>query len=298
VFHAGSLVGPFADVASTHGQRRGARVTREASGSVEATAKLTQQGRYPDVLAVADVRLLRDRVLPSLGNWLVVFATNAMAIMHRPEAHGGAEISTENWWEVLAREDVRIGHADPALDPGGYRAVLTLQLGAIPFEGDRLYDGATVERLRRNATVAAASEHSLGIPLESGDVDYVLTYRSLAEQSDFPVVRLQPQVDLSAFSAAHAAHYAAASVSTDSGTFTGAPIAYAMTVPSRAGSPDAGARFVDAVLSDGGQRALRDHGFTPIDPVVNSDGRDAVPDAVGERATASESLGPLRLDGT
>ncbi|MFB6081128.1 MAG: extracellular solute-binding protein [Haloferacaceae archaeon] len=296
IFHAGSLAPPFGAAEPTFEKKYGVDVTREAKGSVASTQKITQQDRTADVLGVSDFRLIRDRVLPDYGDWYAVFTTNAMSIQYRKDSPGADEISTDNWWEVLTRDGVTVGHSDPAVDPGGYRAVMTQQLGKIAFDGERLYDDATYRKLRKNSTVPTGTEVNLQGQLQSGELDYVFYYQSISKTSGMPYVDLQPEVDLSKATSAYAEHYAKANVETDSGTFTGAPIAYGMTVPSVAEAPGRGAQWVEYFATDPGRSILEEKGLVPVDPIVVPKGdTDAIPDRVMAVASAKGALGPLDL---
>ncbi|WP_255150926.1 extracellular solute-binding protein [Halorarius halobius] len=297
IFHAGSLAPPFSSAEPDFEDETGIDVTREAKGSVASTKKITQQGKSADVLGVSDFRLIRDRVVPDYGEWYAVFTTNAMSIQYREDSPGADDIEQGNWWEVLARDDVTIGHSDPAVDPGGYRAVMSQQLGAVEFDGSKLYDQSTYEKLRENSTVPTGTETNLEGQLKSGKLDYVFYYQSISSSSDLPYVDLQSQVDLSKATSTYAKHYAKAEVETSSGTFVGAPIAYGITVPGVANNPEAGAKWVEYFASDPGRQVLKEKGLQPVEPVVvPSGGEDAVPDRVMEHAEAKGSLGPLRLD--
>jgi len=296
IFHAGSLAPPFSEAEPQFEDEYGVDVTREAKGSVASTQKITQQGRSADVLGVSDFRLIRNRILPDYGDWYTIFTTNAMSIQYREDSPGADDISKDNWWEVLTRDDVTIGHSDPAVDPGGYRAVMTQQLGKIEFDGSRLYDDATYQKLRENSTVPTGTETNLEGQLESGELDYVFYYQSISSTADKPFVDLQPEVDLSKANSAYAKHYAKAEVETGSGTFTGAPIAYGMTVPGVAEAPGRGAQWVEFFATEPGREVLRNKGLQPVDPiVVPKSGEDAVPDGVMEVANAQDNLGPLEL---
>ena len=296
IFHAGSLAPPFSEAEPGFEDETDIDVTREPKGSVASTKKITQQGRQAEVLGVSDYRLIRDRVVPDYGEWYAVFTTNAMSIQYREDSPGADDISEDNWWEVLSRDDVTIGHSDPAVDPGGYRAVMAQQLGAIEFDGEKLYDDATYQKLRENSVVPTGTETNLEGQLESGELDYVMYYQSISSSADKPWINLQPEVDLSKATSTYAKHYAKAEVETDSGTFVGAPIAYGMTVPSVAESPELGAQWVEYFASEPGRNALEEKGLQPVSPVVvPASGEDAVPDRVMEHAEAKESLGPLEL---
>lgn len=296
VFHAGSLSPPFARLESTFEAERDVAVSREARGSVRSTQKVTAEGRRADVLGVADYRLLRDRLLPEFGSWYAVVASNAMTIHYTPDSTGADDLARDAWWEVLSRQGVRIGHSDPAADPSGYRAVMCQQLGAVPFEGEALYGEETYRALRANSRVTTDTETNLVGQLRSGKLDYAFSYRSMGETADVEVLDLQPAVDLSRTTPAYAAHYAKASVETASGTFTGAPVAYGVTVPDVARSPALGTEWVAHVCGERGRETLRATGFEPIRPaVVPRRLAGAVPDRLEDRVRTTPSLGPLEL---
>ncbi|MFB6085616.1 MAG: substrate-binding domain-containing protein [Halodesulfurarchaeum sp.] len=296
IFHAGSLAPPFSAAEPKFEEKTGIQVTREPKGSVASTKKITQQGRKADVLGVSDFRLIRDRVLPKYGNWYSIFATNAMSIQYHEDSKGADDISKDNWGEVLSRDGVTIGHADPAVDPGGYRAVMSQQLGKIPFNGEQLYDDATYQKLRENSVVPTGTETKLEGQLKSGKLDYAIYYQSISSTTDMPWIDLQPAVDLSKATTEYAKHYAKAKVETDSGTFTGAPIAYGLTVPSVAASPELGARWVEYFATKPGKQILKNKGLQPVSPfVVPESATDAVPDRVMKQATSKKNLGPLEL---
>ena len=296
IFHAGSLAAAFSEAEPTFEEEYGVDVNREPKGSVASTQKITQQGRRASVLGVSDFRLIRDRIVPDYGDWYSIFTTNSMSIQYREDSPGADEITKDNWWEVLSRDDVTIGHSDPAVDPGGYRAVMTQQLGAEEFEGSALYDQSTYERLRENSTVPTGTETKLKGQLESGALDYAFYYQSISSTADMPYISLQSQVDLSQATSKYAEHYAKAEVETGSGTFTGAPIAYGMTVPNVAPNPEAGAAWIEYFGSDAGRSVLEELGLVPVDPiVVPQSGQDAVPDRVMNVASAKSNLGPLEL---
>jgi len=296
IFHAGSLAPPFGEAEPAFEDEYGVDVNREAKGSVASTQKITQQGRSADVLGVSDFRLIRNRILPDYGDWYAIFTTNSMSIQYRQDSPGADDISKDNWWEVLTRDDVTIGHSDPAVDPGGYRAVMTQQLGKEEFNGERLYDDSTYQALRDNSVVPTGTETNLEGQLESGELDYVMYYQSISSTSGKPFIDLQQEVDLSQATSEYAEHYAKAEVETGSGTFTGAPIAYGITVPSVAEAPGRGAQWIEYFATDAGRSVLESQGLVPVDPiVVPASGEDAVPDRVMDVASAQSNLGPLEL---
>ena len=296
VFHAGSLSPPFSRMEKRFENQHDVQVNREAKGSVGSTKKITEQGRKADVLGVSDFRLLRDMLLPKFGNWYSIFATNAMTLAYTEQSAGAGEIGPDNWWEILLRDDVSFAHADPAVDPNGYRSVMSMELGSVPFQGSKLYDRTTFESLKGKAKVPAATESELLGQLQAGKLDYAWEYQSAGATHDVQTVDLTPAIDLSKATQKYAEHYAKAEVQAGGQTFTGAPIAYGVTVPSVSESPEWGARWVQQTITKPGQTILRDTGFEPVEPaVVPKEAQNQVPKRVVKHAEAKSSLGPLQL---
>lgn len=297
VFHAGSLAPPMEEAATQFENETGIRVNREAQGSVASTQKITQQGRSADVLGVADYRLLRDGVLPEFGSWYSMFARNEMTIAYTEGSTGASEVGPENWWDILAREDVRFAHSDPAADPNGYRSVMAMMLGTMDFRGRSLYGEDVYATLREQELVPTGTETALLGQLQAGALDYAWEYASIEATEDVQTVDLQPRIDLSRSTPAFAQFYANADVEAGGKTYVGAPIAYGITIPNVATAPRAGQRFVEFVLGQGGDRIMDETGFTPIDPaIVPRSAQQAVPQAIIANAELRRSLGPLELD--
>ena len=296
VFHAGSLAPPFTAAEEELEVEADVQINREAKGSVGSTKKITEQGRSADVLGVSDYRLIRDMVLPDFGAWYAIFATNAMTITYTDGSTGADEIGPDNWWEVLARDDVKFAHSDPAVDPNGYRTEMTMQLGAVAFEGETLYDQSTVDALIEQSIIPSGTETDLIGQLQSGALDYAWNYQSAGASYDVQTIDLQASVDLSQATAKYAEHYAEAEVEAGGNTYTGAPIAYGIAVPSVAENPEAGAAWVEHMITESGRGIMSDNGFEPVTPaVVPASAEGEVTANVMAHAEAKSSLGPLSL---
>jgi molybdate/tungstate transport system substrate-binding protein len=296
IFHAGSLAAPFEAGQSQVEDEYGVSVNREAKGSVDSTRKITEKGRAADVLGVSDFRLIRDMVMGEYGDWYGVFATNAMTVAYTDQSKYADEFGTDTWFDVLSRDDVSVAHSDPAADPNGYRSVMAMQLGAVEFEGERLYDESTRDALIDNAKITSGTETDLLGQLSSGELDYAWEYTSAGASHDVQTIDMPPHVNLAKATDTYAEHYAKAEVNAGGNTFTGAPIAYGITVPSVAENAEGGTNWVEFFASEPGQQVLTDNGFSVVSPiVVPESGESAVPDAVMENATAKSSIGPMGL---
>src|ERR1700675_1457601 len=125
VFNAGSLARPFSELLKAFKAKYPDVVlAQENSGSLEAARKLTDLGKTPDVLGVADYGVIPKLLIPAHTNWYATFARNAMVLIHTDQSVGAREINGRNWWQVLLRPGGRSGHSDPALDPNGYRTLM------------------------------------------------------------------------------------------------------------------------------------------------------------------------------
>lgn len=270
VFNAGSLAAPFRELLQAFAARHpGLRVQQESSGSLEAARKLTELGKIPDVLGVADYLVIPKLLVPGHATWYIAFARNAMVLIHNRRSIGADEITTENWPQVLLRPGVRTGRSDPALDPNGYRTLLVLQLAEAhlrqPGLAGRLR-AAMPDRWMR------PKEADLVALVQAGELDYAWSYRSIAVTLRLPFVALAPEVDLS--DPGREAWYARAAVrlpgarlaAADSITVPGEPIVYALTIPTRAEHRAAAEAFVRFVLSPEGRAIVERNGLTPLNP--------------------------------
>lgn len=277
VFNAGSLAYPFRELLSAFGRAHpGVTPRQESSGSLEAARKLTELGKIPDVLAVADYNVVGKLLMPEYATWYVTFASNAMVLAYSDRSAGGGEISGENWWRILLRPEIRWGSSDPALDPNGYRTLMVMQLAerhyGEPGLGRRLADALDSRFVRPNEA------QLLGL-VQAGELDYAWSYRSLAQTAGLRWVDLPPAIDLS--DASRAGEYAAALVrlppgqrtSADSVEFRGEPIVYALTIPRGAPHPETAQAFARFVLSPAGREILVKAGFRLLEqPLVTGSG--------------------------
>ncbi len=135
VYNAGSLAVPFKLLLDAFTRRYpDVRVQQEHSGSLAAVRKLTELDRIPDVLALADVALFPALLQPEYTSWHAVFARNSMVLAVSPLVPPNDRGTADNWPDVLLDESVRWGHADPAVDPAGYRTFMVFDLAERHYE--------------------------------------------------------------------------------------------------------------------------------------------------------------------
>jgi molybdate/tungstate transport system substrate-binding protein len=269
VFNAGSLAQPMRDLLAGFGETRPGLVpAQEISGSLEAARKLTELGKIPDVIAVADYQVIDRLLRPQYATWQVAFARNAMVLAYTDRSAGAEEIGADNWHEVLQRPGMRVGRSDPALDPAGYRALMAVQLAEIHYSQPGL---AARLAAAMPARFVRPKEADLTALLQAGELDYAWTYRSIATATGLRFVELPREIDLS--DPTMAARYQAAAVTVpgpqrtgrDSLTLKGEPIVYALTIPTGAPNPATAAEFVRYLLGPPGRDVLQRNGLLPLD---------------------------------
>jgi len=270
VYNAGSLAVPFKLLLDAFTQRYpNVRVQQEHSGSLAAVRKLTELDRIPDVLALADVALFPALLEPEYTSWHAAFARNAMVLAVSPMVPPSDRGTADNWPDVLLDESVRWGHADPAVDPGGYRTFMVFDLA------ERHYGRPGLGRALRNRSeprYTRPKSADLVALLQLGELDYAWLYASVARFHDLPYVALPEAVNLSAPQLADVYYQAVVRVPGRTGApgdaieVRGRAIELAVSVPRAAPHPEVAQAFLRFLVSADGQAVLRQAGLLTVDP--------------------------------
>lgn len=265
VFHAGSLGGVLQKIATAYeAGHPEIKIILEGSGSREAARKVTELHRPCDIVASADYETIDSLMIPEYATYNILFARNKSVIGFTGKSKYAAEINAGNWYEILSRPDVRYGHTDPNLDPGGYRAVLTLQLAEKYYRQPGLYQKLTDNFSPDNML---NDGNTIAKHFADGQLDYFFLYESSAKQAGYRYITLPEQIDFSSLQ--YSGYYRQASLTltgkTPGSTVTvkGQPIIYGLTMVRNAPHAQAALAFLDFLLTDG-QVFLRDAGFIPM----------------------------------
>ena len=317
VFAAGSLIIPFAEIEQAfEAQYPDIDVLAEYHGSIQVMRHVTEIHHQIDVVATADAALIPMLMyaseVPETGapyaDWYIRFASNHLALAHTEKSAYADEIDSENWAEILARPDVKLGLSDPRFDALGYRALMAFSLlenslgryDLFPpvFDGQFSYpvtifrdDDLTtitvpeVLETKPAAHILMRGSSVMLIPLiESGDVDYAFEYESVIQQHGLEMVRLPDAVNLG--NAAFEDNYAGVEVDLDfqrfisiEPKFAGERIGYGITIPANAEHTDEAALFIAFLLSDEG-RAIMEANAHPLFEPFPADGYGNMPESL------------------
>jgi molybdate/tungstate transport system substrate-binding protein len=270
VFGAGTLDTPFtAEIAAFQKQNPSVTVHSQFGASADMIRDVTQVGQPDDVLGTADYSLIPKLMSsPSKphATWYLGFVSNQITFAYNSHSKGASQLTPSNWYKVLAEPGVRIGRSNPAADPSGYQILQMLQLAQAYYHDPGL--AAAVLKNSPDSSVAE-TETSLLAALQSGQIDYLAIYRSVALEDHLKYIALPAQLNLSEASLAPA--YAKVTINAGSlGNLTAKPIIYGLTIPSNAPDPALAQKFISFVLSPQGQAIMRGNGFAVISPALAS----------------------------
>lgn len=290
VLHAASLVLPFSALEKAMEARHpGLDVIRESSSSRLAIRKVTDLNLKADILASADEALIRGLMIPSHADWVGVFARNRVVVAYTDRSRHRDIINEQNWFDILVRDDVNFGYADPNMAPVGYRTLLCWKLADLHY-ADALQGKSIYEMLRKATAPNNVRPHCNElIPLlQSAALDYTFQYRSLAVQHRLSFLKLPEDVDLG--SEKEKETYAKVKVKINgmqkntTSIKTGKPILYGITMVKDGPNPEMAIEFLQLLLSDEGAEVMEKNFQEVVRPAVCPD-----------LAVVPEALRPLMI---
>jgi molybdate/tungstate transport system substrate-binding protein len=313
VLVADSLILPFQQIEKGFEQKHpDIDVLTEGHGSIQVIRTITEIGQPADVALVADDQLipllmystrLPDQSEP-YASWYIDFATNELGIAYRPQSRYAAELTDQNWYQILARPEVTLGLSDPLIDSLAYRALMCLQLSQDYYQDNTIFERFLAGSFKLPLQVEISGENRIvHVPeslqpqtrrirlrsynlqilalLESGDVDYAFEYQSVARQHGLQFLKLPSPINLG--SVDYRSEYQKVSVKMDFQRFAsvlpefrGERIVYAATIPANAPHPNQAVDYLAYVLGSEGQKTLQANYQPPLLP-AEADHPEKVP---------------------
>ncbi len=281
IFHAGSLAVPFKEISEEFKVKHpGTKIILEAAGSRICARKIADLKRPCDVMASADYTVIDNLLIPEHTDWNIKFASNEMVIVYVEDSKRANNINEENWFDILLQKDVAFGRSDPNSDPCGYRALLVTILAEKYYNKPGL-----VEAIKsKDQQYIRPKEVDLLALLETGVIDYIFLYRSVAVQHNLKYLVLPDEINLKQADLSDL--YKSASVSLTGkqpGTFitkAGEPIIYGVTIPKNAPNRKLAMAFLTFLLeTDSGGAILEKNGQNFVVPST-TDTFDKLPESL------------------
>lgn len=289
VFLAGSLTSPFEKLKAKFEEKYpNTEIQLEPAGSVDLIKKVTETKKPADVVASADYALIPQYMVPNDADWYLTFAKNSMVLTYVDKSKYADEITADNWYKILARNDVRWAFSDPNADPCGYRSPMVIKLAETKYGDNSIFKTLVEDHSKITAsrsgdvwTIDATNPSPDGTKLtirpksvelvqmvQAGGIDYAWEYHSVAVQNNLKFVELPEEIDLSAVK--YADNYKTVQTKAVKGngttSYVGSPIVYGVTVPKIAEHPDMGLAFVQMLIGPEGQAIMNADGQPPIVP--------------------------------
>ena len=271
IFHAGSLTVPFAKMEKIfEAKYPKVNILREAGGSTKMARMISELERPADIMASADFKIINSALMPEYASWNIRFATNQMVLCYTDKSSFSDEINADNWYKILNKKGVVWGHADPNLDPCGYRSLMVLQLAEKYYNLPGLYERLIANRPKKNIRPKSVELVSL---LKTGNMDYAWEYLSVAVQHKLKYIILPDNINLGSYKKDDFYSQARVKVTGKKpGTWiirNGKSCTYGITMIKGCPNPEAAEAFIEYLIDpDGGLKILKAMGQPAIIPCL------------------------------
>ncbi len=267
IFHAGSLSVPLKEIAQEYEKiHPGTKILLESAGSIVCARKITELKKPCDIIASSDYFVINELLIPDYTSWSIRFATNEIVIAGQEKSRYSKDINSDNWMDVLQRDDVIYSRSDPDSDPCGYRTVFAFMLA------EKYYNkpGLTEKMVAKNKEYIRPKEVDLVALLESNAIDYMFQYKSVAIQHGLKYIELPKEINLSDPSKNDI--YSTVSIDVAGSKpgakmkVTGDYINYSITVLDNAPQKEEAVNFLEFLISPEGMKIFKNNGQEPIIP--------------------------------
>jgi molybdate/tungstate transport system substrate-binding protein len=278
IFHAGSLSVPFKQLADEFEKNNpGVKILMEPAGSLVCARKITELKKPCDIIASADYFVIDRLIVPQYASWSIRFATNEIVIAFQEKSKYAVEINSQNWMDILLRDDVTYARSDPDADPCGYRAVMSFKLAEKYYWKPGLADKLQL----KDRSFIRPKEVDLVALVEANAVDYMFQYKSVAIQHNFKFIELPDEINLGNPSMNGiynlVSHNVVGSKPGSTMKVTGEYINYSLAVLKDAPNSSKAVDFVAYIISPEGMEVFRKNGQEPIIPFTTEQ-PDIIPD--------------------
>jgi len=245
-------------------------------GSSAAATALRSAPQPYDIFVSADFRVIPQDLEPptsTVAAWEVVFASDPLVLAYNTATLAG--ITSSDWFENITAPGITLGTPNASVDPLGADGIIAIELeDAVASLGGSLYGhfytGTEGDLAGPTSHVKIVAEENAATAITTGEVDAYLVYRSYAVAEGLSYVTLSPEVDLGGTSSSDVSGYSARTTTVLFGGGTkvvsGAPILFALTVPTTAPDVPLGVVFAAFLLSNATLPAWTADGFDPLGP--------------------------------
>jgi molybdate/tungstate transport system substrate-binding protein len=307
IYAASSLAGQMnATAAQFEKEHPNVKVQIKYGGSSDLINQITSLNQSVDIMASADYGLIDKNLKPNDTSFNLKNGRNEMVIAYTDKSKNSSQINSTNWYQIFSQSNVKYGIADPNSAPAGYRGLMMIQLANSYYNNSTIFtnlitnNSAVTETQNGtnqvinsptnfNPTAKIVIRPAVGdlMPvLESSAVDYVLVYKSDAEQlnsSGVKFITLPPELALS--NTTNQPTYSHISLNQFSGTNKTknvplTPIVYGITIMNNAPDKQLATDFLQLLLSPQGVQISENNFIEPIVPAEATPNSTNIPSAL------------------
>ena len=266
--HAGSLGGVFNQINEEFKRLHNDVEIISGGGGSASLVRDVVNGAECSILASADYSLIPRLMFPEHADWYIMFASSQMVLRYTDQSRYHDEINEKNWFEILQRKGVTFWHSDPNEDPGGYRALMVLQLAEKYYNIPGLYGKLMVPEHNRIVTRTTFQESALG---------YSFGYGLRGGPGVSKTISLPDEINLSRKDLA--GYYSQATVRItgnnpgESFMLKGEPILFGVTIPRTCPDEQIALEWIYLLLGTTGKTLMEKAGMVPLQPAIASDTR-------------------------
>lgn len=270
------------------------KVNIKYGGSSDLINQITSLNQSVDIMASADYGLIDKNLKPNFTSYNLKFGQNQLVIAYTNKSLNSTQINSTNWYQIFSQSNVKYGLADPNSAPAGYRGVMMMQLANAYYNNSTIFNNLITNNSAitstQNGTNTVINSPSNFNPtskivirpavgdlmpvLESGAVDYVIVYKSDAEQQQSSGVKyITLPAELSLNNTTYEPSYNKISINQFSGTNKTknvklTPIVYGVTIMNNAPDKTLATEFLQLMLSPTGVQITKNNFIDPITPAI------------------------------
>lgn len=252
----------------------------KGGGSLTLAREIAQGNPVSVFISVSKSAVSSSYLNSTASGWAIAFAGDQMSIAYSNatkqnpaaenvlSAFNTAVLTNEtgawsNFYSNLTSGTVKVGISDPNADPAGSRGWLVLEADGYAYAGGNQSYFAE-KMLQNEGNVTGVSAADLVAPLQAGQIQFLLIYRSAAVAQGLNYLQLPSGVNLG--DPSYAKYYSQFVYKTVGGVETAQPILLYVTVPGGSINPSGSLEFASYIVQH--TSTLASFGLTPLSPSI------------------------------
>lgn len=273
-------------------------------GSSALISQITTLNKTPDIMISANAALIDSKLIPNYSSYNIQYAANELVVAYTNKSKNASQINSNNWYQILSTPGVKYAVSDPNSDPAGQYSVMMLQLANSYYNNSTIFNNliannSAITSVANNTTngttyvintptnenphgdlTIGADAAALTPLIQTDSIDYLITYKSLAQSANLSYVALPAELSLS--NASYQSDYKTIQLkqfsdASNSSTVKMAPIIYGITILNNAPDKKIAEEYVQLMLGSSGVQITQNNYLIPINPAILSNISTNVP---------------------